>query len=144
MSHPNLPPTQSNFPAPQPWSNCAPLHLPEDAAEAVLTFTLPDGNKPVIEMAPPGGGEPQRNATYVTHKVKIHDGRQLVPGARLDQEGFELIGHRSDVLDFYDKSEVQERYYPETERLIKQLTGATEVLAFDHNTRCRRRRKPYQ
>ena len=134
MSHPNLRDLTPPAARPLPWSPGS-SPLPADAVEAVLTFTLPGSEKPIIEMVPPGGGEPRRNATYVNHRVRIHDARQLIPGAVLDREGFELIGHRSAIDDFYDDAEVKARYYPETEDLIRKLTGARDVVAFDHNTR---------
>ncbi len=37
--------------------------------------------------------------------------------------------------DFYDDGEVQSVYYPETERLVMEATGAAKVLVFDHTRR---------
>jgi hypothetical protein len=54
----------------------------------------------------------------------------------LDQHGFQLIRHETRVKNFYDELEVKTTYYPEVEYLVRTLTGATRVLAFDHNVRC--------
>jgi hypothetical protein len=39
------------------------------------------------------------------------------------------------MQDFYNEDEVRSVYYPEMERLIKDLTGASRVLIFDHTLR---------
>jgi hypothetical protein len=39
------------------------------------------------------------------------------------------------VKDFYDSDEVEAVYYPEVERLIRQVTGAERVVVFDHIVR---------
>ena len=50
-------------------------------------------------------------------------------------EGFTLTTEGSAVADFYDEDEVQRVYSPEVERLVKQASGAAEVLVFDHTIR---------
>lgn len=54
---------------------------------------------------------------------------------RLDEQGFELHSRRSTFNDFYDEAAVRERYYPETQAVMQQLTGALLVIVFDHNVR---------
>jgi hypothetical protein len=39
------------------------------------------------------------------------------------------------VKNFYDEAEVRSVYYPETEQLVKQYSGARRVLVFDHTLR---------
>jgi hypothetical protein len=41
------------------------------------------------------------------------------------------------VSDFYDETLVRDRYYPEAERLVRDLTGASRVVIFDHTIRRR-------
>jgi hypothetical protein len=41
------------------------------------------------------------------------------------------------VKDFYDDDQVRQIYYPEAERLLKDVTGAHRVLVFDHTVRRR-------
>ncbi len=43
------------------------------------------------------------------------------------------------VENFYDDTEVQERYYAEVIELVKATTGAIDVQLFDHTVRPRRR-----
>jgi hypothetical protein len=43
----------------------------------------------------------------------------------LDSEGLAVVKHRSAVRDFYDEDELRRVYYPEAERLVAKVTGAT-------------------
>jgi hypothetical protein len=36
-----------------------------------------------------------------------------------------VVKHRSAVRDFYDEDELRRVYYPEAERLVAEVTGAT-------------------
>jgi hypothetical protein len=53
----------------------------------------------------------------------------------LDAQGFALWPQRTQVRDFYDVDEVKSVYYPELEQLVKDATGATSVVVFDHTVR---------
>ena len=55
----------------------------------------------------------------------------------LDREGVALVEHHSAVRDFYDEDELRRVYYPEAERLVAEVTGASRVLVFDHTIRRR-------
>ena len=57
----------------------------------------------------------------------------------LDRQGFALVEQRTAVRDFWDDDEVRRVYYPEAERFIAELTGASRVFIFDH---LQRRRVP--
>jgi len=50
-------------------------------------------------------------------------------------QGFELRAHRSEFTDFYDEAAVRERYYPEVQAAMREMTGALAVVVFDHNVR---------
>ena len=71
--------------------------------------------------------------------VAIGDARSLGGGRRrtVDVHGFELLDRplaKSD-LDFYDHEQVVRDYYPECETILREVTGAARVRAFDHNIR---------
>jgi hypothetical protein len=66
-------------------------------------------------------------------EVKILDGREL--SMSIDKNGFTMAPHKCPRLDFYDESQVLKEYYPECCRLVKEMTGARKVYAFDHNIR---------
>lgn len=77
------------------------------------------------------GGFIRANGDY-SFGMEDHPAR--VNNARLEAidfatHGFTLLKHGTDV-NFSDPEDVQRRWYPEACRLVKQLTGATEVFAF--------------
>ncbi|MBV8398888.1 MAG: hypothetical protein JOZ17_09125, partial [Acetobacteraceae bacterium] len=77
------------------------------------------------------------NMTYDPHRMRIHDLRPISSDLDLDTQGFALVEHRSAVQDFWDDDEVRRVYYPEAERVIEQVTGASRVFIFDHLQRRR-------
>ena len=69
------------------------------------------------------------------HAMPVLDARTAADTLSLDREGVRLVGHESRVRDFRDAEEVRAVYYPEVERLVRTVTGASRVLVFDHNVR---------
>jgi hypothetical protein len=71
--------------------------------------------------------------------VLIHDARQREPGAActLERNGFERRASplRDPELDFLRHEPVVRHYYAECAELVRAVTGATHVFAFDHNIR---------
>jgi hypothetical protein len=65
--------------------------------------------------------------------VNIKNGRLLQMS--LDRNGFAIVPHLYDHIDYYDESEVISKYYQECCRLVQEKTGAKKVYAFDHNIR---------
>ena len=90
--------------------------------------------KPTYHMDPPPG-VPEENVTYEEHIVAIRNARQISPTASLDREGFELVNHQTDVSNLYDINAIHDTYYGELETLVKQVTDAKRVVAFDWNIR---------
>lgn len=83
--------------------------------------------------APPG--HPKTNVTMMPRPVVVRDARALSPDPTVDREGFALVRRRSTVTNFYHDDQVRTVYYPECERLVRELTGAARVLTFDHIVR---------
>ena len=104
--------------------------------EASLNYLVDTEEKPVNYMYQPPPGTPQRTGRYAPHTMPIHNGRAIREQLSLDQQGFVLKRHEIEVVNLYDEKEVQTVYYPEVERLVKEVTGAAKVLVFDHNVRC--------
>ena len=103
--------------------------------EAFVSYIVPGAYKPYsLEYEPPAG-VPRRSASYRDHLVRICDARSLKRGPTLDREGFALRRHATTVVDFYDESEVRKVYYAELEQLVKDATGASSVIVFDHMVR---------
>ncbi len=70
------------------------------------------------------------------HSMPIFDARPLIDSLALDVEGFVLKQSGTAVSDFYDAAQVRSLYYPEVEQLVREVTGATKVVAFEHDVRC--------
>jgi hypothetical protein len=85
----------------------------------------------------PPPGVPRSNTVHESHRVPVYDMRGIESEISLDREGFELLGHVSATKDFYDDAAVRAVYYPESERLIAEATGASRVVIFDHTVRRR-------
>jgi hypothetical protein len=102
---------------------------------APINFTQPMAEKPYSYNYEPPPGMPLRNTREETHQVKILDGRAVNDLLSLDREGFVLLRRPTAATNLYDDAEVTSLYYPECERIIREATGATRVVAFDHIAR---------
>jgi len=106
-----------------------------DFVEASLNYLVDTGEKPVTFSTEPGSRLTKHTGRYEEHTVAIHNGRLIVDRLSLEREGFIFINHETKVKDFYDEDDVRWVYYPEMERLVTELTGASRVLVFDHTLR---------
>jgi hypothetical protein len=102
---------------------------------ARLNYLAAATPKPVNYAYDPPAGVPRSSGKYIGQTVAIHNGREMLGKLSLDTNGFVLTEHETAVKDFYDPDEVKSVYYPEVERLLKQMTGAERVLIFDHIVR---------
>lgn len=105
--------------------------------EADLNYLSEMTERPRNYTFDPPPGVPRSNTVHETHRLPIYDVRQTAADVSLDREGFELLRHSTAVRDFYDEDEVRKVYYPEAERLIAEVTGASRVFIFDHTVRRR-------
>jgi hypothetical protein len=106
-----------------------------DGIVAPLTFLVPMAEKPVSYNYEPPPGVPVRTGQPIDCRVPVHDARAIDEELSLDRQGFILRRHKTAVRNFYDESEIAAVYYPECEALMKRVTGARRVLAFDHIVR---------
>jgi hypothetical protein len=105
--------------------------------EAALGYLEPANEKPrSFEFEPPPG-VPRTTAVYRDRRVTIRDLRPVAAAFSLDREGFELVSAASSVKDLYDEEAIRTRYYAETVSLLRDLTGASRVVVFDHTIRRR-------
>jgi len=111
----------------------APEALP--AVEGQLSFLAPGDGPVEVRVYPPSSGLATLRPASVRHAVPIRDARPIAGRLRLDEHGFELHSRPTAFTDFYDEAAVRERYYPEVESVLRALTGAHAVIAFDHNVR---------
>jgi len=101
-----------------------------------LTYLVKHDAKPYVHTeALTGDSEPHYFAEQEEREVTIHNGRPLADILSLDKQGFEF--HRRDTVvdDLYDDTSVENVYYEEVKALIKELTGASRVIIFDHTRR---------
>lgn len=106
-----------------------------DFVEASLDYLVETGAKPVTYSTDRGSRASTHTGKYEERAVIIRNGRPIRDRFSLEREGFIFINHEAQVRDFYDENEVRSVYYPEMERLVKVLTGATRVVVFDHTLR---------
>jgi hypothetical protein len=105
--------------------------------EAELNYLAPTAARPRTYTYDPPPGEPLTTIVPEAHALPIHDVRPLAAAISLDQEGFALLQHRSAVSEFVDDEEIKQIYYPETEQVLKDATGADRIFIFDHTIRRR-------
>src|SRR5467141_4058378 len=106
--------------------------------EGELNYLVPMAERPRY-FAYDAGPDAPPNMVHEAHTMRIHDMRPITSEIGLDQQGFALVEQRSAVRDFWDDDEVRQVYFPEAERFIAEVTGASRVFIFDH---VQRRRVP--
>ena len=102
---------------------------------AAITYAVPTGEKLVNETFGPNNIRRRTTGDYEGRQVTIRDARPMRSQLHLDREGFVLVDHPTRVHDFFDPEELQRVYYPEAVALVKQVSGATRVVLFDHTLR---------
>ncbi|KAL4796346.1 hypothetical protein BDV19DRAFT_388482 [Aspergillus venezuelensis] len=93
----------------------------------------PDGSPPTPNYV--GDSETYKKQPVETVPVTVTDvaGKEL--DYTLDKNGFQFYYHESAEKEFLDDEVIKAVYYPETERLLKDATGASRVFIFDHTIR---------
>lgn len=112
---------------------------PSHSVQAVLNYQAP-GVEAVYTKRDSGGSDASlQGAEWDSCQVVVSDGRHSTQPFTLDRNGFALReeaqppNRRSE--DYYDQDRVIGEYYGECEALLKRVTGAAVVKAFDHNVR---------
>jgi len=67
-----------------------------------------------------------------THHVTVHDVSGREDEYSLDANGFQFHRHVATEKDFLDDDQIKASYFPETEQLLKDVTGASRIFIFDH------------
>lgn len=107
-----------------------------NAVRSSLSYLVYTGDRPVY-VASTGGAAAQLSidAEFEEHEVAILDARQLEPSASLDLQGFTLLEQHSAITDFYAIESIKADYETELRDLVLGVTGASDVLIFDHTLR---------
>jgi hypothetical protein len=109
--------------------------LPQVTGE--LVYLAKTAERPHTYTYDPPDGTPKSNIVTEAHTVPVFNMRPVADGLTLDVQGFALVYSPTAVTDFYDEPQLRETYYPEAEDLVKQATGASRVVVFDHTVRRR-------
>jgi hypothetical protein len=104
---------------------------------AEVVYLAKTAEKPYSYTYDPPEGVARTNIVGEAHTVPIHDMRPIADGLTLDLQGFALLKAPTTVADFYDEAQLEATYYREAEALVKQATGASRVVVFDHTIRRR-------
>jgi len=107
------------------------------SAELLYFSPPPDGSKPYTYVnADPS--RPPRNWVAEPHIVQIENLRGKEDSVTLDTAGYQFFRRPATHKAFTDDAEVEREYYPESVELVKELTGASRAVVFDHTIRRRR------
>jgi hypothetical protein len=104
---------------------------------ATLKYTIPPPNDErlfrytSLDHAPNGR---ITNFDYEERTVQIENLRGKENAATLDSTGFQFFRRPAKHRAFRVDEDIQKEYYLESEHLIKELTGASRVVFFDHST----------
>src|SRR6266436_3724532 len=75
----------------------------------------------------------ERNWVQNTKQMQIENLRGKEDSVSLDTAGFQLYRRAAKHTTFTDDAQIKKEYYPESIDLIKELTGASRVVLFDHS-----------
>lgn len=89
----------------------------------------------VVIEPPEGEGDAHRNFDQDLRRLSVTNARLVSPCPVLDREGFTLVEQDSSFQDFEDPEQIKTAYYREIEKVVRDATSASRVLAFDHNIR---------
>ncbi|KAF8627558.1 hypothetical protein AX15_004364 [Amanita polypyramis BW_CC] len=107
-----------------------------DIVTATIEYGIPpaDGARAFQSINEnPATGKRDTNWTQKLQEVQIENIRGKEDIASLDTAGFQFAVRPAKYKgEFTDSEEIKREYYPESEELIKELTGASKVVLFNH------------
>ncbi len=105
------------------------------AIEVPIFYLVDTGKTPVFRQTDTPADQGTIEGTREPHAMTIRNARLLPNDFSLDVEGFAFTEHVTRVTDFFDDAQLASVYEPELETLIARLTGASEVVVYDHTRR---------
>ena len=100
---------------------------------AEIPYTVDTGEKLVNETFGPNNIRRRSSGSQALHRMEVRDGR--AEALALEDNGFVLVPHPTQMKNFFDADELKRVYYPEVEALIVRVSGAKRVVIFDHTLR---------
>ncbi|MBW8814282.1 MAG: hypothetical protein JF588_12720 [Caulobacterales bacterium] len=110
---------------------------PLPAVEAMLGFTRRLSETAYTYASEPPPGTPRTNIVLDERQVAIADARSIAGDLSLDVQGFALLARPTAVMDFWDEAQTLALGHPEAAALVREVTGASRVVVFDHTLRRR-------
>ena len=107
-----------------------------DTVPATLQyFSPPEDGSPAYTYinADPTTGTRQKNWKTVPHEVQIENIRGKEDSVSLDTTGFQYYRRVAKHKTFENDEIIEKEYYPQSIELVKELTGASRVVPFDHS-----------
>ena len=87
---------------------------------AQVPCSLTSTGKVYVDRATTGSDTEPVGLDELAVKVPVYNAR--IAQATLDDNGFQLVKHRWDHVDYYDEEQLLQTYYPEVCALIKVLS----------------------
>jgi hypothetical protein len=106
-----------------------------DEVTVEIPYTIDTGEKLVNESFGPNNIRRRRTGSDDLRPMTVRNGRMAAGRFSLDEQGFIFVEHKTRVADFFDPQQLEKVYYPEIEQLIKNTSGASRVVIFDHTLR---------
>jgi len=111
------------------------------SVSSTLNYLAKQGPRPAYDLYVPTDKPEQTLPERDKRAVTIEDSRANAEALSLDIQGFAFLTQASAFSAFDDAAAIKQHYYPEVEALVKDATGAADVLVFDHNVRNETRAK---
>ncbi|KAF8996125.1 hypothetical protein BDQ17DRAFT_1429903 [Cyathus striatus] len=110
------------------------------AEPTIVTASLnylvrPEGDTELFYTKVVDSTELKTNVTTKGEDVPIENIRGNEGSVTLDATGFQYFKRAAKHTSFTDDVAIKEEYYPESIDLLKELTGASKVVIFDHTLR---------
>ncbi|TFK68053.1 hypothetical protein BDN72DRAFT_821708 [Pluteus cervinus] len=121
-------------------SSTAPSSGPSSTSGDLMFLVQPENGVRAYQHinADPVTGLRKKNFEREERTVTIENLRGKEHLYKLDNAGFQLGHHPANHKSFTSDAEIEAEYYPESIELIKKVTGASQVVLFDHTIRRRR------
>ena len=102
---------------------------------AEFNYIVDNGIPPVRYIDWPEMADKAIPPEYRQYEMTVTDGRPLRDTFDLDTHGFAFVDHPTRVRDFTDEGERTAVYDLEVQALVKRVSGASDVVVFDHTIR---------
>jgi hypothetical protein len=107
------------------------------AVDGELQFAVHAAEKPYSYAGDPPPGVPQTRGEYQLRTVHIENARPFADRLSLDVEGFALVRRPTVVADLFDEAQLFALGHDEAAEIVREATGASRVVVFDHTIRRR-------